>query len=68
MESGLWNTIPCSGFTNRNDINKHVWYSISSLVSNLNVSFESKFGIGSNLPRKISVLALNTKFTVDYQA
>ena len=51
--------------TNKNDINKNVWYSISSLVFNPNVGFESKFGIGSELP--ISVLAPNTRLDSEYQ-
>ena len=42
MESWVWNSIPCLGFTSKNDINKHVWYSISSLVFNPNVRFESQ--------------------------
>ena len=40
MESGVWNSIPNLGFTSKNDINKHVWYSISSLVFNPNVGFD----------------------------
>ena len=28
MESGVWNSIPNTGFTSKNDITRHVWYSI----------------------------------------
>ena len=42
MESGVLNSIPSLGFASKNDINKHVWYSISSLVFNPNVGFESQ--------------------------
>ena len=42
MESGVGISIPSLGFTGKNDINKHVWYSISSLVFNPNVGFECK--------------------------
>ena len=38
-------TINRFGFTSKNDINKHVWYSISSLVFNSNVDFESAIKI-----------------------
>ena len=51
MESVVWNSIPSLGFTSKNDINKHVWYSILSLVFNPNVGYNHKFGIGSEFPR-----------------
>ena len=68
MESWIWNSIPSLGFRSKNDINKHVWYSISSLVFNPSVGMNHRFGINSEFPRLISVLALNTKFKVEYQA
>ena len=39
MESGVWNSIQSLNFTSKNYINKHVRYSISSLVFNPNVGF-----------------------------
>ena len=56
IESGVWNSIPSLGFTIKNDINKHVWYSISSLVINPMLVLNPKFGIGSEFPKQISVL------------
>ena len=41
-ESGVWNSISSLDLTSKNDIHKHVWYSISSLVFNPNVGFESQ--------------------------
>ena len=37
MESVVWNPLQSLGLTSMNSINKHVWYSISSLVFNPNV-------------------------------
>ena len=39
------------GLTCKNDINKHEWYSISSLAFNPNVGLNHKFGTGSEFPR-----------------
>ena len=42
MESGVLNSISSLDLTSKHDIHKHVWYSISSLVFNPNVGFESQ--------------------------
>ena len=42
MASGVWNSIPSLIFTSKNNINKHVWYSISRLVFDPNVGFASQ--------------------------
>ena len=59
MESGVWNPFPSLGFTNKDDINMHVWYSISSLVFNPNVGI-----LGSQAWFSIPMLVLNHKFGI----
>ena len=50
---------PSLGFTSKNDVNKHVWYSISSLVFNPNVGI-----FGSQAWFSIPMLVLNHKFGI----
>ena len=58
MEYAVWNSIPSLGFASKNNINKHVWYSISSLVFNPNV-VNPKFGVEFHTQDSI----LQAKFT-----